>query len=71
LRASSAPAHRPPVKGREPNMNTIGLPRAFVSSNTSPEKRRFFYFFLNFTDMFTVLLKKFLNFLTICFCLIV
>lgn len=34
-RASSAPAHMPPVKGRPPEMNTMGLPRAFVSySNT-------------------------------------
>ena len=34
--ASSTPLHRPPVKGRDPYLKTMGLPRAFVSSNTSP-----------------------------------
>lgn len=34
-KASSTPLHSPPVKGRPPNMNTIGLPRCRVSSNTS------------------------------------
>ena len=29
--ASTAPAHMPPVKGRPPEMNTIGFPRSFVS----------------------------------------
>ena len=35
-RASSTPLQRPPVKGRDPYLKTIGFPRAFVSSNGAP-----------------------------------
>lgn len=33
---SSTPALIPPVNGRDLNGNTMGLPRAYVSSNCSP-----------------------------------
>lgn len=34
--ASSTPLHRPPVKGRDPYLKTIGFPLIFVFSNSSP-----------------------------------